>query len=202
MDELRSSEALEREIREDSRKRAEKLLKQAEEETRRYLDADAREAQAELDGLRRKYAEKAGAYRREHMARLPMDKKRRRIEWAQARLDAALKAEFSLMGDEDLLDLMLPRLRSVSGFFHGKGCAVRVSGLGGKAVRDSLSPILPGLSPGAIVEEGSDAMRGVRVTSEDGRIMFGVSEESLRDELLDDYRAELVAALLGKVEEL
>jgi V/A-type H+/Na+-transporting ATPase subunit E len=201
MDELRSSDALEKEIREDSRKKAERMLKQAEEAAKRCLEEGAAANEAELEALRAEYAKKAESYREEAMARLPMDKKRKRIEWAQRRLEAALGERLKALDSEGLLALMSKRLREAAPHFSGKECSASARGLEPEAAARALARSIPGMSaPQPLRESGGG--RGLSLSTADGRVRFEADEDSIKEELLDKSRRELVEALLGKVDRL
>jgi V/A-type H+/Na+-transporting ATPase subunit E len=202
MDELRSSDALEREIKDDSRKKAERLFKQADDAIRLYRESSAAQAEAEIQELTAKYAERTEAHRAEVMARLPMEKKRKRIEWAQLRLDAALEAHLSRMDSAGLLSLMAGRLAAASEHFKDKEYTVSLTGIDAPSAIAALSKSLPGFSADALAEKRGAGPRGIRMATTDSRISFETTQDSIKEGLLDVHRRELVEALLGKVDEL
>jgi V/A-type H+/Na+-transporting ATPase subunit E len=202
MDELRSSDALEREIRDDSRKKAERLFKQADEATRQYLETSAAAGETEIEALKKEYARRTEAYRAEVMSRLPMDRKRKRIEWAQRRLESAVASELSRLDPESLLSLLIRPLKEALAHFAGKKYSVSLTGIPRDAALAALSRALPGFSPSFLKEETGAEPRGIVMSAEDGRASFSMNEDSIREDLLDGTRRELVEALLGKVDEL
>lgn len=202
MDELRSSDALEREIRDDSRKKAERLFKQADEAVRVFREASAAQAEAEIRELEESYAARTEAHRAEVMARLPMDKKRKRIEWAQRRLEEALQAHLSRLDSQALLSLAARRLGQASEFFKDKEYTVTLTGIDAASAVPILSKTLPGFSADALGQAAAPGMRGLKVATTDGRISFEETQDSLKEGLLDDFRRELAEALLGKVDAL
>lgn len=202
MDELRSSDALEREIREDSRKKAERLFKQADEATRQYLETSAAAGEAEIEALKKDYARKTEAYRAEVMSRLPMDRKRKRIEWAQRRLESAIAAELSRLAPNNLLSLLLRPLKEAQEHFCGRDYSISLTGLNREDALAALSRALPGFSPSFLKDGPSTGPRGISMSTVDGRMRFSMNEDSIKDDLLDGTRRELVEALLGKVDEL
>jgi len=202
MDELRTSDALEKEIRDDSRKKAERLFKQADEALRLYRESSAAQAKAEIEELEAKYAKRTEAHRAEVMARLPMDKKRKRIEWAQLRLDAALRSHLESLDSASLLSLMVRRVALALEQFKDKEYSVFLTGIDAPSARAALSKAVPGFSDSSLKENPAAGPRGLRMATTDGRISFELTQDSIKEDLLDVHRRELAEALLGKVDEL
>jgi V/A-type H+-transporting ATPase subunit E len=200
MDELRSSDALEREIRDDSRKKAEKILRQADEDMRTIGKASQERAEREILLLKERYLQKRESFRAQTLSRLPLEKKRKRIEWAEKRLEAALSRSIAEMDGAKLLGVFLPGLARCADSFSEGGYAVRVSGFDPEAAAARLSGLLPGFSRKAL--ESAEGARSVRVESADGRVAFSMDEQAVRDLMADKYRLELSQALLGKMEDL
>jgi vacuolar-type H+-ATPase subunit E/Vma4 len=200
MDELRSSDALEREIRDDSRKKAEKILRQSDEDMLTIGKASQERAEREILLLKERYLQKRESFRAQTLSRLPLEKKRKRIEWAEKRLEAALSRSIAEMDGAKLLGVFLPGLARCADSFSGGGCAVSVSGFDPEAVAAGLSGLLPGFSRKALAS--AQGARSLRVESADGRVAFSMDEGSVRDLMADKYRLELSQALLGKMEEL
>ena len=98
MEELRSTEILDREIRDDARRKAEKILKDAD----RGCAAIASEVAARIAELRAaKEAEIAArleSYRRDSESRLPLDKERRLVSFIDSSVTSALEQWFRDIG--------------------------------------------------------------------------------------------------------
>ncbi len=76
MEELKSTDVLDKEILEDARKKANRILRQADETIESKADAWAKQSQAALEEVHRKYEDRISKQRAEITARLPLDKRR------------------------------------------------------------------------------------------------------------------------------
>src|SRR5512138_1058007 len=90
MEELKSTEALDREILEDAQKKAARLLRNAEQAADASEREWARKAESDIAELERKHSERVAERRKETLARLPLDKRRERAERAERLIDAAM----------------------------------------------------------------------------------------------------------------
>ncbi len=200
MDELRSSEALEREIRDDARKKAERILKQVDEEIRRLREAAEAQGSAEGERLSERYTQRADQYREEILARLPLEKKRLRIQWAEAELRKALASALSAMPDEELLALALKPLADCASFFSPGAYHVECLGFDPALALARLSLVLPGFSDQLM--DSAPGKRSIHVLSSEARASFRADESTVLEYLDDEQREALATALLGPVEEL
>jgi len=209
MEELQSTEALDREILEDARKKAFKILKNADDSITASRAAWEGKLEDTLKSARKKYNGKAADACKEIMARLPMDKRRIRSKTVDRFLNTAMEDFLGSLDRRSMLRILEKELaqRAVlrSGEDSGdpgKGelryrglsreeCSALVSasfnGLSFRYVEDSLF-MVPGSFPAIVID-----FPHLRVIAS--------ADRAARDLLLDK-RAELAAALLGNLEEL
>jgi vacuolar-type H+-ATPase subunit E/Vma4 len=83
MEELRSTEALDREILEDARKKAQKILKTADESVKSQAQQWEKKTQETLAEIQKTYAQNTEKAKHEILARFPLDKLRLRSEIAE-----------------------------------------------------------------------------------------------------------------------
>ncbi|MDR3337641.1 MAG: ATPase, partial [Treponema sp.] len=86
MEELQSTEVLDREILEDARRKAQRILKTADEEAAASGKVWEKKTEKALAELKRRHEERLELGRVEIMARLPLDKRRLRL----CRIDSLL----------------------------------------------------------------------------------------------------------------
>ena len=110
MEELHSTEVLDREILEDARKKAHKLLKNAEDTIGREDAAWEKKAQEAVSALREVCQGRLDKVREEIMARLPLDKRRSRSETTEGLLRGALDEFLRGLSREDLLWILVEKL--------------------------------------------------------------------------------------------
>jgi hypothetical protein len=204
MEELQTIEVLDREILEDARKKAFKILKNAGDAVTASRDSWEKKLHQTLEKARTSYAQKAEQSREEIMARLPMDKQRIRSEKIEFFLEKAMKdflesldrpALIALLKQE--LALRIEEIRSGGGeataagelryrFLEAAEVSALVqealSGAALKLVEDPLYTI-PGLFPAMVID-----LPGLRLTA---------SVDRAAEALLLDKRVELAVALLG-----
>jgi hypothetical protein len=205
MEELQSTEALDREILEDARKKAFKILKNADESVSASKITLGKKLQSATEKARKNYAEKAETAKREIMARLPMDKRRIRSEAINSFLNKAIEHFLGTLDRPTLLRILEKELAlragehsSASGmgeFRYRSLSAAECSALGSAAfpglsfsyMEDSL-PTIGGASPALMID-----FPQLKITA---------SADKAAEMLLLDKRAELASALLGNLEDL
>jgi hypothetical protein len=207
MEELQSTEALDREILEDARKKAYRTLKTADDAVKANASAweqKAAEAAAELEG---RYEARRRRSLAEISARLPLDKQRIWSEYVEKLLDSAAADWFAGLSRERALALLenelAKRLAECPEFAAAKTVRVAWRGLEQAEAGALIKKQLPGVD---LVFENSAAGEGI--PSSGGRaypelaldipaVRISSSINMLVDSLLHDKRAELIAALLG-----
>jgi hypothetical protein len=200
MEELQSTEILDREILEDARKKAGRILKAADEASAANAALWDKKIDEALAGLKDRYAgmlEKASA---EIMARLPLDKRRARSEIIEGLLSGAAGIWVSDLGRERVLAILERELIRYAGecpeIREEKSIAVILHNL----KKGDVEPLLKKLFPAAAAEYREEPAlhpypeiiidtKNVRITS---------SIKMLLDSLLLDKREELVSALIGE----
>jgi hypothetical protein len=215
MEELQSTEILDREILEDARKKAFKILKTADDTT---ASADARwerKAKRAQSDLEKKHAGRIEKTRQEIMARLPLDQRRARSEKIEALLREALEKALAGFSREKLLGILEKELArrldfcreegeleealkpaAAPLFFYRRLSAEEAGGIFGRLLPPGLRPgpdalreaAIPGRPPGPFPLLGIDS-RLLRITA---------SVEAAAGDLLRDKRGELLAVLLGE----
>jgi vacuolar-type H+-ATPase subunit E/Vma4 len=209
MEELNSTEVLDKEILEDARRKAQRILKTADETTASGTKKWERKTGIALKGVRDRYETRLEANRSEIMARLPLDKRRIRLAKIESFLKDAAASYLAGLSRSRLLALLERELKkradelepgqgdSSSSRFEGTAV---VRGLAGEELTELLSRTFPGgkwtitrgenrhIAPGTFPALMLDTP-AVRIT---------VSVDAVIGTLLQDKRAELAAALLGE----
>jgi hypothetical protein len=203
MEELRTTEVLDKEILEDARKKAHRILGTAEESIKSMDERWNRKIDRVLRDAEKKFAARIEHNREEVMARLPLDKRRVRSEKIEALLTAEAASYFAGLSRDRLLSILEMELADRAGeleagggpeytvYFRGLSAAEletilarRVPGRGRSWTlkADSLFS-LPGTLPALVIDTPP-----VRIIASVDRVM---------EALLQDKRGELVDALLG-----
>jgi hypothetical protein len=218
MEELHSTEALDREILEDARKKAFKILKTADETVQSKGRSWERKTQRAIEGIRKTYAARTERVREETLARLPLDKRRLRSETAETFLKDAMDAFLSGLGRDALLSILeqefAERIEACRGVLAEPGIsssqkdhkpALRYSSLsageGAEILKKALR--LCGIANSGTLEK-AELIKDDRdsqfpsLTLDAPNVRIKASVEAAAAELLKNKRAELAAALLGE----
>jgi V/A-type H+/Na+-transporting ATPase subunit E len=196
MEEIVSTDVLEKEILGDARKKAERILKDADAESETLRSqAEARTKKA-LDDLASEYASRAGLYRVESLARLPLEKTRIKVEYADRLLRGAIN-EYLAALDARRRDAFIASLLSrASSFVKSEPLAVRYRGLDKADVGRILSKALPNSPIASETEDDTLPSLGIMVKTADLGIQATL--DLVGERLADMERGELAKALCGE----
>jgi hypothetical protein len=208
MEELLSTESLDREILEDARKKAARILKTADETVASAAAGWEKKASDAITELRRKYADRLERNKNEILARMPLDKRRSRLEWIEGFLKEAMNACLSGLPRETILALLEKELKrrledfpefAVPGSGPERILNVTFRGLSAGELESLLKKYFP---RGNLKTKEADALFSLPgvfpalvIDAPDARLT--VSVDIAAADLLRDKRDELVTALLG-----
>ena len=225
MEELRSTEVLEREILEDARKKAFKTLKTADDTLASQKKEWERKISTDVNSIRNLYSERLKKNSIEIFARLPLDKRRLRLKTHEDFLTGALNDFLTGLGREKLLFILERELLGRLGAVADAGAAgdgdihravVRYSGLSLSETRGMLKKAqipgdlefqedLLGNESSASDPSTNDPSTGdlsarsefpsIAIDTEAFRITASIKDTAAA--LLKDHREDLAVALLG-----
>lgn len=206
MQELRSTEILDNEIRSEARRKAEALLKRADEECAQILagvDKRIEEAKIEKQDF---YAKKLAAFEKDIEASLPLEKQRLSLSFVQDQLVKALNKYLAALSQEERMQLVLKTCRT--SLFKDREFNVFVYGFDlDKAEKEVRK--LPGIKilsfsktefGRIIIEEdiGLEKNEGIILESPDKALRCRLTLSQLFNDIMDKYRAQLNDALFGQ----
>lgn len=203
MEELRSTEILDREIQDDARRKAEKILKASEAECRQILDdVNARLARVKAE-KEAEFARLLAAYRRDAESVIPLEKQRRLVTFMDSSVQEALDAWFRGIGAAKRLSLYERRLERYKPILSGATLAVRFFGYSEREIRDMAVKAFGKDSVASVTALDAKSAQavgcsdGLYIETTDQAIRCRASLEEIRDELLQGLRQELAETLLG-----
>jgi vacuolar-type H+-ATPase subunit E/Vma4 len=202
MEELQSTELLDREILEDARKKAYRILKTADD-TIKAKTADLEKDLGEtVEKLEKKYARQCELAVDEIMARLPIDKQRTKAKKIEELLHAAVESWYAGLSRSRVLDLLKNELTeriaaSDKDSVEGDIC-VQIHTVEKKEAEEILKSVLPGKS--FTIEEIHSASPYPEIIVETPKVRIYASINKTVDYLLGEQRAELLKALLGETD--
>jgi hypothetical protein len=215
MEELHSTEVLDREILEDARKKAFKILKTADDTVRSKDRSWEKKTQRALEGIRKTYAARTERLKEETLARLPLDKRRLRSETAEASLREAMDAFLAGLGRDTLFSILerefAGRLAACRELFTEPAISpekafkpvLSYASLSGAEAEGILKNALGkietsgGLEKAELVKDGG-ASKFPSLTLNTQAVRIKASVEGAAGELLKNKRAELAGSLLGE----
>jgi vacuolar-type H+-ATPase subunit E/Vma4 len=196
MEELQSTEALDREILEDARKKAFKILKSADESAAASKASWERKLEKTLAQAKQSYAEKVEQGRTEIMARLPMDRRRVKSEKIESLLSKAKNDFLSSLDRATILDLLKRELEQrLANADEDGACALRYRGL----AKNELDPIVKNINVSSQKEDPLYSIAGSfpAIVLDYPGLRVTASVDAAAADILLDKRAELATALLG-----
>jgi vacuolar-type H+-ATPase subunit E/Vma4 len=211
MEVLKTSETLEKQILEDARKKASRVLEGVEREVASIHKEWEAKAGVEGKRLEAECEAKIAALRKELASSLPLDFMRTRLASIEQTLSVALAEMFAGMPDEELARLLGLMLGRAASAFKGARLTVTCQGLppelAGKVVRESIRDAVvekviaePVGEPAAGPVAGPALLphKGIVVATTDGRVRYRGTVKEIAAILMEERREELVTALLGK----
>jgi len=204
MEELQSTEILEREILEDARKKAMRILKTADDTIRvKVAEWEKKTAEA-IDELVKKNNEQNELSTEKIMARLPVDKLREKVQKIESLLQSAVESWYKDISRQRILDLLSGELSKRIAVCEEISASVKknvcYSGLDRKEAETVLKNV-KGLKSnewsGSIAEISSaDHYPSITLETENVRVIASIRK--IIDFLLQEKREELVEALIGR----
>lgn len=196
MEEIRGTEALEREILEDARKRADRIIRKAEENARLLGAQTEQRIKEATAALLSEYQIKKRTAELEMLSRLPLEKARLDILYRDEMLRKALKEALASMNPRLFGLWCVKRLACQVELVRKSPAKVLVHGLDSETMRD-IGALFGQGSDISIEEASTMKVRGLIVEPMDASYRISITENDLLEWLLDEKRGELAAALFG-----
>lgn len=197
MEEIVATDAMRAEILEDARKKAEHILRDADEESAREAEAGRSAASKASAGIGSESAARISRKEAEAEARLPLDSMRLRTEFVDRALREAAKDFVSSLPEAEIERIALSMIERGAPYLAGKRATVRRRGLPASAARAAAAAI----GPDALAEDSEDGSlpaAGLAAFAEDGSVSLYATADIVEERLLGERRAELAAALCAE----
>lgn len=199
MEELQTTEILDREILEDARKKAWRILKSADDAIRAQTAEWDKKTAESLDELHKKYRQRLEMASVEIISRLPMEKRRIRAQAIDALLNQAIQSWYAGLERGYIIGLLKNELKiRLAEYNEFSGSTGRV--LYGNLSRNEIDEIVRDLLPGANfpMEEKSANGNFPELIIENDTVRLCASLKNAVDFFLLSKRTELITALLGE----
>ena len=202
MEELRSTEILDKEIEADARKKAERILQAADDECKRILDGVETRVKEATERKIAQYKAKIEQFERNATAAFPLEKERYLVKFYADSVSSALNDYLQNLGLEKRLNLMEEKFKKSAVALAGKKYNAYVFGISEadakKIVPNALSfSTISFEKSGEEVAFGNKIHEGIILESEDKSVRVRLTIDQFLRELSDTYSLELAEALFG-----
>ncbi len=199
MEVLKSGEALEKQVLEDARAKASRILTEADRECQALRDEGHRRTDQDIRRIEADRDSKTAAVRQELAATVPLDLMRARLSYIQESVSRAMKEYFAAFTPSDLGRIIGGMLRRMPPVFQGAKATVYVAGMSPKDAKRVVEENVPGVGVEAVKDlPAEDGDTGMVLETTDRRIRFRGTLLELGTQLMEKYREELAIALLGR----
>ncbi|MCX7026271.1 MAG: hypothetical protein NT061_02005 [Spirochaetes bacterium] len=195
MEEIRGTEALEREILDDSARKAERAAKKAREEAERIGRKSEGDLAAKIGEMEKKYHKKMAEAQAERISRLPLEKTRLKAAFVDRALREASAAYLAGLDDSTLGAWCSTELALRARLFLGAKVELRHRGVAFSSLKE-METTLAGSAELKLVADPSLQRRGVVVAEGEGKLLVTLTEAQMEGILLEGKRGELASALL------
>jgi V/A-type H+-transporting ATPase subunit E len=205
MEELRSTEALDTEIRNDARRKAGKILEQAEENAGTLLADVEKKVHEAAEAARQSSRNRLALYEKNINASLPLEKERHLVSYIHNAVIEAMNAYFDGLSAGQRLDIIKALVERSQPVLFGADVHAVAVGIDVKAaekmLRKELGTSVLSCTAGdaqLLADEavpGFSRREGIILRSADGRLVCRLSLDEKVKEILDTQRAELAATL-------
>lgn len=211
MQELRSTEILDKEILNDARKKAEKIKKKTEAEIERIIssvDDDVQKAQNEKEFF---YSEKLLAYENNLKASIPLEKNRIKVSYFQKSIINKITEYLSSLSEQKKIELVLKQIpvSLIEKKAETEKFIANIYGFDFSYTKEILEKTFKlsiveykSVSFGEIVAEENllnslEEMKGIILESTNKNYRYRLTISEVIGKLLDEKREELAISLFG-----
>ncbi len=206
MEELRSTEVLDKEIRADARKKAEKILDKADVDCRYIIEEVSQKVKEAEQSASEKTEERVLIYEKNLNASLPLEKERFKVSFIQSSIEKAIDEYLGTLSENELLNLVIRKLNAEDLILKERKFNAYYYGFSESGVKKILSE--QGITVASlektdfnkiIIENncGITENRGIVLDADDKSVRLRLTLAEVISQILDRYRNELYDALFG-----
>ena len=207
MEELRSTEALDKEIRNEARKRAGKVLDKAKESAQSLKDGVEKKLSDAVAQAERQSASRLALYRKNIEASVPLEKGRYLVSFIYDSVMDAVNAYLESAGEAKRLEVVASLLERSRPSLEGKVLEATVVGFDAQAAQKMLKTKLGNAVVACrggdrqLLEDeklpGLNFREGIILKAKDSSISCRLTLDEKMKEILDDSSYELSSTLFG-----
>lgn len=195
MEELRSTDILDREILEDARKKVQRILESSIQEVEKIQESTKNRIQKILEEKKLFYTEKLARYEKDLKSSVPFERQRYAINFVMTSVRDAIKTyilDLQIQKKVQLIDRLLQRYAPV---FADKKISVQYAGFDEQSVKKILNNYFSAKALIDCTKNDVTDFEGLIIESEDKKILCRATIQELIIEITDQYREELAHTL-------
>ena len=206
MEELRSTEVLDKEIETDARKKAERILAKADSDGKALVADVARRVETLKEEKTAEYQKKTESYQADRDAVVPLEKERFLVSYIESAIVKAIDSYLDALGEEKRIALAVRRWNAYKAVVASQKVNAFVFGFDAARAEAALKKAgVPLVSCTSVAyeksgDEGIDGLtfkEGIILETEDTMIRCRLTLSQIVGELETEHRAELAKALFG-----
>lgn len=204
MQELRSTDILDREIQSDARKKADRILKQAEADCEKVLSSVSENIKKAEEEKKNFYAAKIQALENDKKATVPLEKERFQVSFMQDQIVQGINKYLSSLSVEQQLKIAFGKFdfskisKNVTAYVYGFSISEAEKSLK-KLIGNKLSACKETQFNKMVIEEeiGLKDPKGIILEAEDSSFRIRLTITQAVSQALDVNRGELSQSLFG-----
>jgi len=206
MEELRSTEVLDKEIETDARKKAERILSKADLDGKLLIDSVSARVSATRTEKAAAYQKKLETFEKDQNASLPLEKQRFFVSYVESAIVKGINEYLESLSEAKRLDLVMSSYGKYKNVIGSKKVNVNVFGFKTADVKKALEKQGVSVASCGFVEyeksgddpvEGLSVKEGAILETEDKMIRCRLTIAQIVREFGSKYRAELASSLFG-----
>ena len=200
MEELRSTEILDKEIQEDARRKANRILNNGLLECEKILEDVNIKFEKDAAKKRAEYEEKINNYKINKEASIPLEKQRFLIDFENNSIDIAINQYLEKLSTEENLNIIKDLVTKYSFALSEKKVNVEYQGFSKEDITKILSDVLSKEKIISVIEKENknyESFRGCIIVTEDSSIKCRATIEEKIAEIKEQYSEELALSLFG-----
>ncbi len=201
MEEFRSTEILDKEIQEDARRKAERLIKRAETDGQVLLDENQAKIEKTAAEKKALYAKKLESYKTDLAAALPLEKERFLVSFEDSAVNTAIDNYIASLNEAKKIELLAKFSQGFKSALAGKNFSVLYHGFSETAIKDLVkkefadSKVSKYEQISETVARDTNICNGMLIETDDRFIRCRITITELISSLLDSSRFELANTL-------
>lgn len=197
MEELRSTDILDKEIQNDARKKAQAVLEQGKKKAGEILGKVQERLDAAKIQKEKFYGEKFAKIQKDSDASLPLEKERFLVSFIGSSIDQAIGAYLKSLSSSQRIQLVAKLLDGKESLCAGKKFAAKIYGFEKKEAQEAVEKKLGSKLISCETIQNEQMPDGIVLDSEDRSVKIRLTIDEIIGAAKDKHYQEMCAALFG-----